>query len=193
MLGNRRATSAHLHRDWAHPCHICTMTWACDVGSPLQDLLSCCPHLHRDCARPADTSTVPWCHHRVGCLHRTRTVAAGNFRRIRKRPSGRRKRPSGCRRRPFLAQTSEPSLPETSVAFGNFRRAAGNFRGLLETSARRQANRREDLDPLEAEDLGEGAARTSAARAATRCVLADARVAHAWAVARTSPEVISAS
>ena len=37
----------HLHRDWAHPCHICTWTGltpatsAPGVGSPL-------PHLHRD-------------------------------------------------------------------------------------------------------------------------------------------------
>ena len=82
--------------------------------------------------------------------------------------------------RQTVALETSVGLPETSV-------------GLLETSARRQANRREDLDPLEAEDLGEGAARTSAARAATRCVLADARVANAWPIVHTSPEVISAS
>jgi hypothetical protein len=38
----------HLHRDWAHPCHICIgtgltpATSAPGLGSPL-------PHLHRDC------------------------------------------------------------------------------------------------------------------------------------------------
>jgi hypothetical protein len=46
----------HLHRGWAHPCHICTgagltpATSAPGLGSPL-------PHLHRDWAHPCHICT----------------------------------------------------------------------------------------------------------------------------------------
>jgi hypothetical protein len=51
----------HLHRDWAHRCHICTgagltpATSAPELGSPR-------PHPHRDWAQPGHIRTGTWAH-----------------------------------------------------------------------------------------------------------------------------------
>ena len=57
----------HLHRDWAHRCHICTgtgltpATSAPGLGSPLphlhRDWARSCPHLRRDWAHPCHICT----------------------------------------------------------------------------------------------------------------------------------------
>ena len=55
----------HLHRDWAHPCHICTGAGLTPAASA-PGLGSPWPHLHRDWAHPGHicTGTRHW-HERV--------------------------------------------------------------------------------------------------------------------------------
>jgi hypothetical protein len=57
----------HLHRDWAHPCHICTGTGL----TPATSTTGLCPPLPlllRDCARPVDICTgTTWAHRRHIC------------------------------------------------------------------------------------------------------------------------------
>ena len=72
-----RATSApglgapvpHLHRDWAHPCHICTGTWLAHATSA-PGLGPTLPHLHRDWATSAPATGVTPATSAPGLAHR---------------------------------------------------------------------------------------------------------------------------
>ena len=55
LLGHRNGVP-HLHRDWAHRCHICTRTGLTPATSA-QGLGPPQPHLHRDWAHPCHICT----------------------------------------------------------------------------------------------------------------------------------------
>ena len=58
LLGHRNGVP-HLHRDWAHRCHICTRTGLTPATSA-QGLGPSQPHLHRDWARSCNICTGTW-------------------------------------------------------------------------------------------------------------------------------------